>query len=268
MAFVVRGLIWEPDHMPDGGTLHPISDHDFLRDAWPSMNAALVQPAQECGFDVTVYVAMHANARNRISDTYMDQLHAIAPDVEVWVAPEDVPDSQFDTASAFMFDHLPIFSTYSSQSIIIMTRDDVIYRRGSWEALSSRYDRTKLNIVSTDCLGHLWDGMHVFPALAAPIFANGFGGRWAHNFIETSSYTADQVHYWFSGLYGQPDVCEPAMGYVDRGNESLNIRFPTLEAQDQYGLETAGTGEGGVRCCARAHQELDNMPQLRQCPLL
>ena len=70
--------------------------------------------------------------------------------------PADTPDSQFDVPRAFLQQQFDA----SAYQLVVMTRDDFVYRQGSWDALSSRYDPRKLNIVSTDCSGHVWDGLH------------------------------------------------------------------------------------------------------------
>jgi len=261
VAFVVRGLIYDPHRAARGGWLHPVGDHDFLSRAWPSMLANLVRPARECGFAVDVYVAMHHNSLARLSSEYLSRLHSIDSNVTVWISSPETVDQQFDLAKAFLeqFDGV-------AYDLVILSRDDFVYRWGSWKALSNGYDSSKLNIVSTDCSNHLWDGLHVFPGSATPIFAHAFGGWWAHDILDKSDYNWDQLNLWFSELYGQPDACEPAMGYLDRGvGASINEHYSTFEIQNAYAREVH---DDEYHCCSMAHKELNEMPRLRQCPVL
>ena len=257
---MIRGLIFKRDAQPAGGSLHPTSDHDLLRSGWPSMLENLVMPARLCGFDVHIHVIMHPNSRARLDDEYMQRLRAIDSGASIWTVPADTPDSQFDVPRAFLQQQFDA----SAYQLVVMTRDDFVYRQGSWDALSSRYDPRKLNIVSTDCSGHVWDGLHVFPASQAAVFARAWSGRWAHDLVSRIDLEETGVlHVWFTGMYGQPDECEPAMGYLDRGAHSIGNRFPVLFEQNQY----SAAWDGG-HCCASAHQELESMRGLHSCPIL
>ena len=262
VAFVIRGLIFKRNSQPAGGRLHPTSDHDLLRSAWPSMLENLVMPARLCGFDVRIHIVMHPNSRARMDDTYIHRLRAIDSSASIWTVPADTPDSQFDVPRAFLLQQFDA----SAYQLVVMTRDDMVYRPGSWDALSSRYDPGKLNIVSTDCSNHVWDGFHVFPASEAAVFARAFTGKWAHGLVSSIALEeTGQLNVWFTGMYAQPDECEPAMGYLDRGDQSIHDRFPTLSEQNQYSEEEAGENN---HCCAVAHQELDSLRGLRSCPIL
>lgn len=264
VAFVVRGLIYFPHRAPRGGSLHPIGDHDFLARAWPSMRDHLVQPAKECGFTVDLYITLHPNSLPRLSSEYLSRLRSISSNVTIWTVRPDTHDEQFDLAKAFLEAFMEHFhgETYD---LVIMTRDDFVYRPGSWKALSNGYDSTMLNLVSTDCAHHFWDGLHVFPGSATPIFARAFRGWWAHDILDTSDYRPDQLNLWFSNMYAQPDECEPAMGYLDRGfGASIHELYSSLADQNEHARDKYD----GQFCCARAHEELDEMPVIRRCPVL
>jgi len=215
----------------------------------------LVQPARACGFVVDVFVAMHGNARDRLDESYMTRLYAIDANASIRVY-RDVRDTQFDTAAAFLRDLLPFANSYA---LVIFTRDDFVYRPGSWNALSNRYRYNMLNLVSTDCSSSPWDGLHVFPGFAISIFARAFSGQIGHHIVEQSEYTVDQVHFWFHGMYGQPDECEPAMGYLDRDDLSIEERVGMDSLRDQ--AEDTG-------CCETPGREMAEMEVIRSCPIL
>lgn len=269
IAFVARGLIFkEVNEVLSTGhnVIHPVT-HDFLR-AWPSMRDSLVLPARGCGYDVDVYVAMHHNARQRMTDEYIYRLNAIDSHVTLWTSSPEVADTQFGTAEAFLR-HLMSHLDGSSYSLVIMTRDDFLYDLGSWTAVANLYRWDRVNFVSTDCNQNSWDGLHLFPGCEAGAFADALSGVSAHR-LHTP--TGQASFTWFHGRYGQPDMCRPAMGELDRGSDQLiTTRYTDEQLANcqQFGM-LAGHSQQSTcdGCCDPPYQELRALADTRRCPVL
>lgn len=225
IAFVVRGRIYEASSRPGstaGGLLKPYT-HSFLRAAWQSMRSNLILPARRgCnGSAVDIFVASHASLLSRLPQGYLQQLlHEVTLNL---LAFEGIPDKQFALAAEV----LQYFAVRSHvYSLVVVTRDDFVYDSGAWQVISTMYDPRAFNLVSNDCADNPWDGLHVLPASATMIVSSALRGcDWkdtGHGLarILTSRGVRWRVKYWFDGMYGAPDLCRPAMGYVDRGPEN------------------------------------------------
>lgn len=242
--------------------------HDMLRYAWGSMRQNFVLPAQGCGYDVDVFVAMHHNARQRMQDEYVARLQAIHNSTELWVSSPDQVDAQFATVVSFLTFLAPRAATYD---LVVMTRDDFVYDPGSWAVLSTKYARDALNLVSTDCAGHYWDGLHVFAGADIPTYMTGIAQNpnypaWAHALDQAPVMSSRAIHLWFTGMYGQPDECKPAMGNLDRGDGNGIV--------ERLGNDIFDAAREQGRCCAEPWKEMNFLldltrtPGLRSCPVL
>jgi hypothetical protein len=256
MAVVVHGLIDESGYTlhSSGADVvgHPIQ-HDFLRVAWASMRDQLILPARRtCGMRVDVYVVMHAHSRARMSDDYWARLHAIDHSTTVWVAPAEVADTAFDVLQAFLTHLAP--RAARTYDLVLRTRDDFVYDDGSWGVVAQCYRPTKLNQVSTDCNRNRWDGLHIFPGALVHMYADAFKASHVNGHHVS---TEQPLHLWFAGMYGQPDRCRPAMGYLDRGGP--NSHTMREDTSNQTNRDP---------CCAAPHMEARAMDKVRSCPIL
>ena len=68
-------------------------------------------------------------------------------------------------------------------------------------------------------------------------------------------------HFWFEGMYGQPDLCSPAMGRLDRGTDAS----PRIAALDPFHVRLANHTRAA---CPPQHVELSQVGALRTCPCL
>jgi len=264
IALVVRGKIYEAAHRPlstAGSFLKPYT-HSFLR-AWPSMRDRLLDAARRgCnGSTVDIFVTAHASARERLPPGYLRRLLGITANVLFFGS---IPDRQFAVAAAFLEHFAPRAYMYS---IVIMTRDDFVYDADAWATISARYDPHAINLVSNDCANASWDGLHVFAPAAVTTLAHTLRGKGPAAAYSAHGITRGlaargvrwRIHYWYTGMYGAPDFCRPAMGYVDRGSNVNTFEHRVFlekceagrrKVREQNGVRTAAM-RPCEQCCAQ-----------------
>jgi hypothetical protein len=186
----------------------------------------------------------------RMSWWYQNQLRAIDPSFTLWESEADVIDAQFSVPAPRLTQRSPShrvgahivltrdtdrvtvaalcgcvqvpshFLTWLHDhekpfDLILMTRDDFVFDKGSWTVVAERYRRNAFNIPSTNLANMSWDGMHIFPGCDALAFAQRFEQiayrEWTGHLILDSKrygphplFNESFVNFWFNGSCTHP----------------------------------------------------------------
>eukprot|EP00928_Gymnodinium_smaydae_P008590 TRINITY_DN13126_c0_g1_i2.p1 TRINITY_DN13126_c0_g1~~TRINITY_DN13126_c0_g1_i2.p1 ORF type:complete len:353 (-),score=19.07 TRINITY_DN13126_c0_g1_i2:629-1687(-) len=213
VALLVRGILRQQDYLPESSAkkLYEPYDHDFLLEAWPSMERHIVAAAwRRCSLRVDVYLASYFG----LSSAYAARARNTTKALKFWLFPKA---QQFELAAQFLQAfrrHMTRF--HYNYKLIIMTRNDFVFSEFFWPVMSAQYNRSSLNLVMIDCIGKAWDGLHVLRQHHLNLFIRGFQGRkiGAHYLRQQIPLLTE--HTWVEGLFDQPDRCTHPLGTISR----------------------------------------------------